>query len=189
MKTHNFNQFFSSYIGPIMLVTAVTFSFPTFKFLLASSMVFHMLVQIPLLVLTGYLFTKTTTKKYYLKEKSYGIYVYTGFWFWILMCMMFWMLPISLDKAVQNGYWDVFKIFTLLISGLLVRPALKAPIVLSLFFVGNLVLMLFSVGYFYLETEQRLCNSYLMESQKATGICMIVVAIAMSLAFAWKSQH
>ena len=156
----------------LLLILAVLPSLPVFRFLLASSMALHMLVQIPLLVIAGCFLNP----KRIFNKNTQSIYFYLGCWLWILFTSMFWMLPISLDKALLNYYWDIFKILTLLISGYLLMKALSGPKILSLFFIGSMVMMLFFIGYYYQDTDLRLCNSYLLESQKATGNGLMVLA-------------
>ena len=102
-----------------------------------------------------------------------------GFWLWILFASMFWMLPISLDKALINPYWDVFKITTLLFSGFLLRHTFTGPRILSLFFIGSTIMMLFFIGYFYQGSELRLCNSYLIESQQTAGLSLTLLAFSL----------
>lgn len=156
----------------LMLLLAIAPSLPTFRFLLASSMSFHMLVQMPLIIMAGYLLSR----KILYKTANQPLYFYLGCWLWILLSSMFWMLPISLDKALLNPYWDIFKILTLLIAGFSLKPALAGSKILSLFFIGSIIMMLFFIGYFYQDSELRLCNSYLIESQKSTGVGLIIAA-------------
>lgn len=159
----------------LILGLAIAPSLPMFKFLLASSMVFHMLIQLPLLVVAGYFLSKQL--KVHVANQPLNFYLSS--WLWILVAGMFWMLPISLDKALLHPQWDTFKVLTLLISGALLRGTLVGPKILSLFFIGSTVMMLFFIGYFYQDSELRLCNSYLLESQKIAGIGLIMMAFAL----------
>jgi hypothetical protein len=99
------------------------------------------------------------------------------------------MLPISLDKALIHSNWDIFKIITLVVSGMLLKPAFAGPKVLSLFFAGSSLMMLFSVGHFYQDSESRLCNSYLLSSQKTTGLGLMLLAMALLLLALFKLRH
>lgn len=169
----------SSYVVCLFLVLAVAPSLPTLRFLLASSMTFHMAIQIPALIIAGYLLSKTLFSVQSLSSLNSELSVNLSCWLWILLASMFWMLPISLDKALINPYWDVFKIITLLVSGLLLRPAFTGPKILSLFFIGSTIMMLFFIGYFYQGSELRLCNSYLIESQQTAGVALICLAFSL----------
>ncbi len=171
------------YASILILFAAIVPSTPPLKFLLASSMVIHMLVQIPALVLAGYYFNAQN------KPLNSALSLSLSCWLWILLASTFWMLPISLDKALTSSNWDVFKIITLLLSGMLIKPALAGPKILSLFFVGSSLMMLFSVGHFYQNSESRLCNSYLLVSQHSTGLGLMLLATALLLFALFKLRH
>lgn len=171
------------YASWIFLTATIAPSMLPFKYLIASSMVIHMVVQIPALVLAGY----------WLNAQNKAIKSALSFsfscWLWILFAGMFWMLPISLDKALISSNWDIFKIITLLLSGILLKSALAGPKVLSLFFVGSSLMMLFSVGHFYQNSESRLCNGYLLASQQSTGLGLMLLATALLLFALFKLRH
>ncbi|MEO6117962.1 MAG: hypothetical protein ABIP37_02705 [Methylotenera sp.] len=169
----------STYAAWLFLILSIAPSLPTFRFLLASSMTFHMLVQIPALIIAGYLINK---QLFPLITKPVSLMESLAFWLWILLTSMFWMLPISLDKALINPYWDVFKVTTLLLSGMFLRPAFTGPKILTLFFIGSTIMMLFFIGYFYQSSDLRLCNSYLIESQQTTGLGLIILAFGLLFA-------
>ena len=170
----------------LILLLAIAPSLPQFRFLLASSMSFHMLVQMPLIITAGYLLSRQML----FKTVNQPLYFYLACWLWILLSSMFWMLPISLDKALLNPYWDIVKILTLFIAGFCLRHALAGSKILSLFFIGSIIMMLFFIGYFYQDSELRLCNSYLIESQKTTGIGLIITAfLILMVAIIKGSRH
>ena len=175
----------------ILLVTvfAIAPSTPSFKYLIADSMAFHMLAQIPLLILAGYLIGRYFKLQFIIfnpiigfdpnaSSNSTSLYIVLSCWFWFLFATLFWMLPISLDKALLSDGWDFFKIISLMLSGLLLTVALSSSKILSLFFIGSTVMMLFFIGYYYQDTTLRLCNSYLIESQQSAGIGLIAMAFA-----------
>ena len=161
------------------LILAIAPSLPMFRFLIVSSMVFHMLVQIPALIIAGYLINKQLFTAWSINTKPSNLNQSLSFWLWILLASMFWMLPISLDKALINPYWDIFKVITMVLSGIFLRPAFTGPKILALFFIGSTIMMLFFIGYFYQGSELRLCNSYLIESQETAGLGLIVLAFTL----------
>ena len=171
------------YASVLFLIAAIAPSLPPFKFLLASSMVIHMLIQIPALVLAGYWLNAES------KPINTSLLLSLSCWLWILLASMFWMLPISVDKALINVNWDIFKIITLVLSGMLLKPAFAGPKILSLFFAGSSLMMLFSVGHFYQDSESRLCNSYLLASQQTTGLGLMLLAAALLLFALYKIRH
>ena len=186
IKKTRFNPFVEKVFCWLILLLAIAPSLPMFRFLLASSMSFHMLGQMPLIIMAGYLLNR----QFSFNLNNQPLYFYLACWLWILLSSMFWMLPISLDKALLNPYWDIVKILTLFIAGFCLRPALAGSKILSLFFIGSIIMMLFFIGYFYQDSELRLCNSYLIESQKSTGIGLIIAAfLILMLAIIKGSRH
>lgn len=173
------------YACVLFLIVAIAPSLSPFKFLLASSMFIHMLIQIPALILAGYWLNSQNKPPNSPSSLSLSL----SCWLWILLASMFWMLPISLDKALIHSNWDIFKIITLVVSGMLLKPAFAGPKVLSLFFAGSSLMMLFSVGHFYQDSESRLCNSYLLSSQKTTGLGLMLLAMALLLLALFKLRH
>lgn len=171
------------YTSAPFLIAAIAPSLPPFKFLLASSMVVHMLIQIPALIVAGYWLSAHNN------QSDSSLSLSLSCWLWILLASTFWMLPISLDKALIHSSWDIFKIITLVLSGILLKPAFAGPKVLSLFFAGSSLMMLFSVGHFYQDTESRLCNSYLLASQQTTGLGLMLLAAALLLLALFKLRH
>lgn len=163
----------------LILVVAITPSLPFMRFLIESSMAFHMLFQMPMLMLAGYLLNnKPTITQYSLASSS-------AQWLWIYFATTFWMLPISLDKALLYPAWDVFKIFSLLTTGAVLKLVFQAHRLLAIFFMGSLVMMLFSLGFYYQQTDVRLCSAYLIESQQLTGTGLIIIA-GLLLAFLFR---
>lgn len=173
------------YASVLFLIVAIAPSLSPFKFLLASSMFIHMLIQIPALIVAGYWLNSQNKPLNSLSSLSLSL----SCWLWILLASMFWMLPISLDKALIHSNWDIFKIITLVVSGMLLKPAFAGPKVLSLFFAGSSLMMLFSVGHFYQDSDSRLCNSYLLASQKTTGMGLMLLATALLLLALFKLRH
>jgi hypothetical protein len=158
-----------------LLLLAIAPSLPPFRFLIENSMALHMAVQIPFLIIAGYFLGRQFSTKTTL---TFSL----SCWLWIALASAFWMLPISLDKALLNPYWDIFKMISLLLAGFLLKPALAGSKILALFFIGSGVMMLLFIGYFYQDSPLRLCNSYLIESQKTAGMALMAWAFAILLA-------
>lgn len=159
----------------VILVLAIVPSLPYLRLVIETSMAFHMAVQIPLLMIAGYFLANQ-----FGSVKS-SLAANLSCWLWIAFASLFWMLPISLDKALLNPYWDIFKILSLLAAGFLLKPALAGLKILALFFIGSGVMMLFFIGYFYQDSPLRLCNSYLIESQKTAGLSLMAWATVILL--------
>ncbi|MGB4812406.1 MAG: hypothetical protein WBP13_08015 [Methylophilaceae bacterium] len=166
-----------------ILALAIFPSFPVVRVLIENSMTFHMLFQIPMLILAGYLLKNKP------KDVQYSLMQSFAQWLWIYLAGLFWMLPISLDKALIYPAWDIFKIISLLITGAILKVVFQSHRILALFFIGSTTMMLFFVGFYYQGTDVRLCNAYLIESQQVTGIGLVVVASLLLLFLLWKIQQ
>ncbi len=166
----------------LILVAAITPSLPFARVLIQTSMAFHMLFQIPMLILAGYV-CKTQTDANYSLTESFAQ------WLWIYFAGLFWMLPISMDKALLYPLWDLFKIISLLITGAVLRVVFKSNRVLALFFIGSTAMMLFFVGFYYQSTDLRLCNAYLIESQQEAGVGLILAASLLLTFLFWKIKQ
>lgn len=178
----NFGTKTKTVLAALVLVVAITPSLPYARVFIQSSMTLHMLFQIPMLILAGYVLKTQSNASYSLTESF-------AQWLWIYLAGLFWMLPISLDKALLYPMWDIFKIISLLITGATLKVVFQSHRVLALFFIGSTAMMLFFVGSYYQETDVRLCNAYLIESQQATGSGLIVAASLLLAFLFWKIQQ
>lgn len=170
-------------INVSVLIVAVTPSLPFARVLIQSSMPFHMLFQIPMLILAGNLLKSKPQKV------QYSLFESTAQWLWIYLSTTFWMLPISLDKALLYPAWDIFKLLSLLITGAVIKVVFHSNRLLAVFFIGSMAMMLFFVGVYYQQTDTRLCNAYLIESQQVTGIGLIVIACLLLLFLFFKIRQ
>jgi hypothetical protein len=180
---HKWFSSFALWIGLALCLLGSTLSIPPVRSLIEQSMTWHMVVQMPILFAGGWFLMGggwDLTKKSLGSWNQFGL---TGF-IAAQLIITYWMLPISIDRAVVMPQVDVFKVLSLLASGALVQTSVsRSPVVLQLFFVGYTVSMLISTGVFLATTERRLCNAYSMESQLSAGYG--VVALGVALACAW----
>jgi hypothetical protein len=158
---------------------AVLAAAPQARDWLEASMVLHMLVQIPALVLAGCLLAAGLPARTREGLQGFNGHGLTG-WTLASLALAFWMLPRALDLAAADARIDAAKIAVLLLAGLGLRLSLAVsrPVV-QLFFVGNWAWMTASIGLLYVETPTRLCNTYLIDDQAWTGYGLIAQAIAM----------
>jgi hypothetical protein len=149
-------------------------------------MTWHMVVQMPILFAGGWFLMGggwDLTKKSLGSWNQFGL---TGF-IAAQLIITYWMLPISIDRAVVMPQVDVFKLLSLIASGALVKTSIsRSPAVLQLFFVGYIVSMLITTGVFLATTERRLCNAYSMESQLSAGYGVVALGIALACAWAFR---
>ena len=174
---------FAPWIGLTLCLVGSALSIPPGRSLIEQSMAWHMVIQMPILFASGWFlmggvwgFSKTSPGSW----NQFGL---TGF-IAAQFIITYWMLPISIDRAVVMPQVDVFKLLSLMVSGALIKTSIsRSPAVLQLFFVGYIVSMLITTGVYLATTERRLCNAYSMESQLSAGYG--VVALGIALAFAW----
>ena len=174
---------FAVWIGLALCLVAIALSVPPGRSLIEQSMAWHMVIQMPILFASGWFLMSggwDTQKTSLGHWNQFGL---TGF-IAAQFIITYWMLPISIDRAVVMPQVDVFKLLSLMVSGALIKTSIsRSPAVLQLFFVGYIVSMLITTGVYLATTERRLCNAYSMESQLSAGYG--VVALGIALAFAW----
>ncbi len=142
-------------------------------------MVWHMLVQMPLLVLGGWLAAAHWPARLAPASiERYNRFGLTGFIVSTLIAA-YWMIPATIDRAVVLPGIDAVKIVTLWLCGAALRHAMqRAPALVQLFFFGYSLPMLVWLGLYYSNTDLRLCNAYSLESQFAAGQGLVVLGSA-----------
>lgn len=168
----------------IATMLAVALSAPPWRYLIEQSMVWHMAVQMPLLVLAGWWSMRALPRgravDWLTPWNRYGL---TGF-ITALVILAYWMLPLAIDRAVVLPQADLFKLLTLFFAGLLLQHSFAcSPPALQLFFVGYLVSMMTWLGSYFITTDLRLCNAYSLETQVQTG--WGIAAIGIGLGVLW----
>ena len=172
-------------LGTLMI--AVGLSVPPFRVIIEQSMFMQMVIQMPLLFISGaWLNTFSISKKISQKLSSWNIFGLTGFML-AQTVLIYWMLPISIDRAVVIPLVDVAKVLTMMIAGFLVGDALqKSPAALQLFFIGYFVAMMIWLGMYFIFTDLRLCNAYSLNSQYLTGYGLCAISIATVAFWSWR---
>lgn len=160
----------------LVMGLAVALSLPPARVLIEQSMVWHMLVQMPLLVLAGWLAGRQWPAPRALERfNRFGL---TGFAA-AQGLAGYWMLPSSIDRAVVDTGADALKIATLWLCGAALRHAMqRAPPVVQVFFLGYTLPMAVWLGLYFASTDLRLCNAYSLQSQAATGIGLVALGVA-----------
>lgn len=171
-------------------VIAAALSVPPLRSVIEQSMAWHMVFQMPLLVLAGALAYAAWPPRFGARRTArlaaFNQYGLTGFMA-AQVIIAYWMLPMTIDRAVVSPSFDALKLSTLFISGVLLGDAFKrAPGVLQLFFMGYWVPMMCWLGIYFATTDLRLCNAYSLDSQVATGWRLL--ALGLLLGLAWLAQ-
>ena len=173
-------------------LAAAALSVPPLRSLIEQSMVWHMVVQMPLLMLAGWLcagcWSRTENQSPNESPNSapsaWNQFGLTG-GLMILVVLAYWMLPSSIDRALVLPAADAFKLVSLWLCGaLLQNSAVRAPLGVQLFFVGTVLPMLVWAGLYFASTDLRLCNAYSLDSQIAAGRSLAGLAVLLALGWA-----
>ncbi len=154
---------------------AVVLSIPPLRALIEQSMVWHMVIQMPLLVAAGWLFARALPPSTaLLRCNRMGLTSAIA----SQLILAYWMLPLAIDHAIVLPLSDMSKILSLLLCGFTLRDTfLRAPAVVQIFFAGYNASMLLGLGLYFIKTEQRLCNAYSQDSQISTGLGLIALVV------------
>ncbi|MDS1138807.1 hypothetical protein RE432_00055 [Pusillimonas sp. SM2304] len=101
----------------------------------------------------------------------------------------YWMIPKSLDDVLLFPMANAGKYAGLFLAGMVLFDALRrANNVIKLFFLGNFSWMMAIVGLVYQEETSRLCNVYLLGDQEIAGRGLVVLAVAVPVAWLWSAR-
>jgi len=152
---------------------------PVCRTWLESSLINHMLVQIPLLALAGWIIGKGLFSSLFYDWNERGI---PGLLI-AVFAMFFWMIPRWLDAALSEPLWEVVKFITIpLLIGVplgISWPRLSSfsrAVVWT-----NAISMLVVIGWLYVAAPVRVCNNYLVNQQEAFGYTAMLVALAIAI--------
>ncbi len=147
---------------------------------LEASMTLHMLVQMPLLALAGFVAVGALPR-----HRRSALHRFAGGSLPLALAAMlassYWMLPRALDVALVDSWAEFAKFASLpLLVG--------APLALAWERLGpigrgfiwtNFFSMLAMLGWLYIAAPVRVCNSYLVGEQAVAGWSMVYLAIAL----------
>lgn len=150
--------------------------------LLESMMVTHMHMQMPLLVIAGFLMASFFQKrfpKFFEKWNQNGI---PGILLFVII-MLYWTIPRTMDEALTMTSIEVFKFISLpFLAGVPLRDSWqkissKMKKTIFIFFAMKYL----GMGFLYIKANEQLCNNYLLIDQITlgwgfllTGICIFV---------------
>jgi len=176
-------HFNRNHLAGLCFLIALSLSISPFRALIINDMFWHMDIQIPMLIATGVLLKLPRTLHFVTLTRA-NLYGLTSFLASQLI-LAFWMLPITIDKAIIHWQYDLAKIISLVICGLLIRLSFsKATLVIEIFFVGYFLSMMIWIGQYYVSSNERLCNVYSQDSQQFAGIGLIIIGVDLALIWA-----
>ncbi len=171
---------FNKYCLWFVLVIYLLLATPVARSFLEQSMLSHMLVQIPLLVLCGAWMINHFINKFQLRI---AYHFALPLLIIALTTAMFWMLPRNLDASLEHGSFEALKFISLplLLGATFVLGWKSSGEITKSFICTNLISMLFVLAWLYIEAPVRLCNYYLIDEQKILGESILYVAGIFSL--------
>lgn len=143
--------------------------------------VLHVLIQLPALALAGWLVGAVLRERTRLLDRidergvaSLFVVLFTG---------VFWMLPRSLDAALDDPAMESLKFISLplLIGVPLALSWPKLHPLVRAFLKANTVSMLGVLAFLYTHAAVRICNNYLVSDQERLGLGFLFVAVALSV--------
>lgn len=156
---------------------------PPSRTALESSMATHMLVQFPLLAISGVLLGLAVPPRVQRVVLPYNGGGVPGLLLFVFVSS-YWMLPRALDGALASPIMELAKFFSLPLAGLTLALSWpRAGLVTRGFIVANAISMLAVVGWLYRVSPVRLCNYYLVDQQVTLGNALLWLALLLGLAF------
>jgi hypothetical protein len=169
---------------------------PPVRIAFERDMAVHMIVQLPLLALAGFLLAarfRAHEPRWLAEADWLGI---PGLLL-VIFATSFWMLPRTLDAALADPLIDLAKFLSLpLLVGLpLGLSWYRMPALGRAFLWANFIPKLGSIGGLYLSAPTRLCAFYRLDQQASAGWALIAVAVALGLLWflaafvGWPASH
>jgi hypothetical protein len=154
--------------------------------LLESVMIFHMHMQMPMLVIAGFFmarFFQIRFPGFFDKWNSNGV---PGILLFSII-LVYWMLPRTMDEALTLKSVEIFKFISLpFLAGVPLRDSWK-----KLRPIGkNAIIIIFTIifmgmGWLYIGAPTQLCNNYLLIEQITLGWGFLTMAIGMVIYLAY----
>jgi hypothetical protein len=144
------------------------------------NLVTHLVVQMPILVLCGWVIARKFALVLEPIGKDWNAGGATGL-VAVSSVLAFWMLPRSVDAAVQTTAHEIAKFLTLPMAGAVLGlswprlPSLAVGVLKA-----NVVSMLLVLAWIYSASPIRLCNSYLRSDQDILAYVVAFIAIVLS---------
>jgi hypothetical protein len=163
-------------------VIVLVLALPPVREVLEAQMALHMLVQIPLLALSGGVAVRalpTTWRDYIARWNRLGM---TGT-IMALLVSSWWMVPRALDGALSSGAMELAKFVSLplLVGAPIALSWSELPFIGKGFVLANVMPMWAVVGWLYVVAPARLCNYYLLDQQAIAGYGLILTSVLASI--------
>jgi hypothetical protein len=142
----------------------------------------HMLVQIPLLAISGAVMVQSLPNRWTARIDSWNRGGISG----VLLAVIassWWMVPRALDSALAEPSMEAAKFLSLplLVGAPLASSWPRLGGMGQAFVIANVLPMWAVVGWLYAAAPVRLCNFYLVDQQVVAGTGLLVVSVAVGL--------
>ncbi len=170
--------------GVLLLVMLVL---PPVRGWLEASMTAHMLIQIPLLLLAGWLAGSHVSRS---RRSSWSRSSRASAWnpggapglLLVAAIATTWMIPRALDLAVTSPQAALLKFVTLVIAGAVLRWSWgRSGAPGQAFLIGNVTWMMAVAGLLLRDAPVRVCTSYLTSDQRYAGTGLLLLAAALGV--------
>lgn len=171
--------------GLVAVALVGVLALPPLRAGLEAGMAAHMLVQMPLLAAAGALGALALPPGV---KRALAAYNAHGLPFTLLAGLVssYWMLPRALDAALADPWAELAKFISLpLLVGLALALSWRPLGAIGRGFVAaNVVSMMAVLGWLYIVSPVRVCNSYRVGEQALAGWLLVGAACALALAWA-----
>ena len=173
--THNWRSWHRWLLPALPLALLVA----PLRHVLEGSMALHMLVELPLLLASGWAAGAVLARHHLPAELPRIIDANGVLGLAFASCVgALWMIPSMLDLSLLDSGVQWAKYSAWWLAGVLLRSSWRrTEPEIAAFFLGNMAWMLATAGLLYQDEEQRLCVSYLIGEQTTTGQGLIVLAL------------
>ncbi|MEF8793329.1 hypothetical protein [Thiohalorhabdus sp.] len=154
---------------------------PPVRAALEATLAGHMVAQIGLLAVAGWWLGRGLGPVRAGEAAGFNRFGATGVVVAVFV-LAFWMLPVSLDRALLEPAWEAGKYLSVpaLIGLPLARSWPRLPPLARGLLWANGVSMLVVMGWVYREAPVRLCNSYLLDQQLLLGLTLWGLGVAVA---------
>lgn len=160
---------------------------PPVRRALEATMTLQMLVQIPLLALSGWWMAPFLTRRAIDALSGWNRSGISGVVL-VSLAAVVWMLPRALDAALEAPWVEIAKFASvpLLIGVPLAISWPNAGFVVRGVWLVEIVAMAFRLGWLYMVSPVRLCSNYLLSDQQLLGKIVLGIGVAICLLVGWK---
>ena len=172
---------YRAFLGLGLFIAAVS---PPVAAQLEVNMVWHVLLQLPMLILAGWLVARSLPARLLSAIDRYNEYGIPGILI-VTFVGLCWMIPRVLDAALQLPMVALAKYVSipLLVGAPLALSWPHMHPIARAFVWIELLAMLLRLGWLYLVAPTRLCNNYTLSDQVLLGKLLLIIAA--TIAVSW----